>query len=297
MIDPKARMRLFEDNKTKTLVSGMKDAIISAVKSSKTEPDAEILKLVVKHEDDKTSSGMLEKIGKALVLIYKSIPSKINLPKVFPVTGRVEADIRQMPDMRIKNLDDLGRYFQALETRLANLALVISRVPEAKIEFPKMETPKFDTKSIVDAIKTLKPAKGNTDSEAFVDSMYNLQKAVESLASRPAMTTQPVTNVNINPLRGFVHTTAVTVTTSLTKLPNYGVLDNRRAVIVFNNDTSNTLYIGGSDVTSANGTPVLAQTYSPVIDAGIYMLLYGVTSSSTVDARVMEISNDASGGK
>lgn len=105
-----------------------------------------------------------------------------------------------------------------------------------------------------------------------------------------------VTNVSINPLRGLVHSTNQTITTTLNKIPGYGVLDNRRSLMLFNNSASTTIYIGGSNVTSSNGLPILGQTYSPVIDSGIRMILYGVTSSSTADIRVMEVSNDAIGG-
>ena len=111
----------------------------------------------------------------------------------------------------------------------------------------------------------------------------------------PQKIPQPVTNINLNPLRGFVKTTAATVTTSLTTLPSYGVLDNRRSVLVYNNDANATLFIGGSDVTTNNGMPVPPNSYSPILDAGIKMIVYGVSTTS-INVRVMEVSNDAIGG-
>jgi hypothetical protein len=111
----------------------------------------------------------------------------------------------------------------------------------------------------------------------------------------PTKTPTPVTNININPLRGYIHTTAVTVSTSLTKLPSYGVLENRRAIIIYNNG-ANTIYVGGSTVTANTGLPIAASSYSPVLDAGVRMILYGRTSSGSSNVRCMEISNDAIGG-
>jgi hypothetical protein len=105
------------------------------------------------------------------------------------------------------------------------------------------------------------------------------------------MVPQPVTNININALQGFAKSTNQTVGTSLVTLPSYGQLFNRRSLIIFNNDASATLYIGGSDVTISNGTPILPQTFSPSIDAGYNMVIYGV-STTNINVRVMEISKD-----
>ena len=105
----------------------------------------------------------------------------------------------------------------------------------------------------------------------------------------------PVTNININPLRGFAKSRSVTVTTSLTPLPDE-VLSYRRSLMVFNNDASATVYIGGSDMSASDGLPVLAQTYSPVIDAGPKLIVYGMTTSGSVNVRVLELSNENVGG-
>lgn len=105
---------------------------------------------------------------------------------------------------------------------------------------------------------------------------------------------QPVTHISINSLKGFAKTTTNTVTTSLTPLPTYGVLDNRRSIIIYNNDSSTTLYLGGSDVTTSNGMPVPPLSYSPILDAGINLIIYGIAASS-INVRVLEISDEASG--
>jgi len=110
----------------------------------------------------------------------------------------------------------------------------------------------------------------------------------------PQKVPQPVTNININPLRGDFKTTAVTVSTMATALPPTP-LANRRALIVYN-ASSSIVYLGGSDVTTSNGLPLEASTYSPPFDAGVKMTLYGIVSSGTANVRVLEISNEAIGG-
>ena len=104
----------------------------------------------------------------------------------------------------------------------------------------------------------------------------------------------PVTRIDINPLRGFGKSNNVIVGTTPTPLPTT-VLAYRRSLIVFNNDASKILYIGGSDVTTSNGLPVLAQAYSPALDAGAKMIIYGIVASGSVDIRCFEVSNDSYG--
>ncbi len=167
----------------------------------------------------------------------------------------------------------------------------------------------FSDKNIVDALanlgKKLKtPSKAKDRTDELIKAISDIKVTApemefpDSIAISnfpPTKTPQPVTNININPLRGFIHTDAVSVSSSLTKIPDYGELINRRSVQFYNNSSTVTVFIGGSTVTSSNGTPVPPLSYSPVIDASDKMLLYGVTSSSTANIRVMEISNDAIG--
>lgn len=210
---------------------------------------------------------------------------------------------------------------------------LISAISDLKSSLLKVVQPtKTDNKDVVEAIKSLSvlmASRKELDNSDVVKSITNLErilskkkesvdrtdeliKAIKAIKVSvpeidfpdrisidnfpPTKIPQPVTNININPLRGFIETTTTTVDTNLTVLPEYGVLDNRRALIVFNNDPSTTLFVGGSDVTAANGLPVVAQSFSPIIDAGERMILYGITSSGSVDVRVMELSNDAIGG-
>ena len=111
----------------------------------------------------------------------------------------------------------------------------------------------------------------------------------------PTKTPMPVTHISINALNGFIHTTAQTVSSTLATLPAYGVLDNRRTLQVYNNSSTVTVFIGGSDVTATNGLPVPPKSYSPAIDASPQTVLYGLTSSSTANVRVLEISDEESG--
>lgn len=167
----------------------------------------------------------------------------------------------------------------------------------------------YDASEIVLQLKKLESLLGKPQAKDRTDEIIKAIKAIKleveptefpeeiaiSEIRTPFPFPTPVTNFNLNPLRGFIHTTAQTLTTTLAQIPSYGVLDNRRAIMIYNAG-SNTIYIGGSDVTASNGMPVTAGSYSPILDAGIRMKVYGLTSSSTSEIRVMEISNENTGG-
>lgn len=93
-----------------------------------------------------------------------------------------------------------------------------------------------------------------------------------------------------------VKSTAVTVATTATRLDTAveAVSSTRsdaiagQGVLVWN-DGAATIYLGGSDVTTANGVPVPAGTWSPAIElAELGEGLYGIVASGTVAARVLE---------
>lgn len=161
----------------------------------------------------------------------------------------------------------------------------IERLGKQISSLPKPKDSKDRTDELLKAIKSIKLEAGNIE---FPESI-----AVNNFP--PQKIPQPVSHININAHNGYIKTTATTVTSSLTTLPGYGVLDNRRAVQVYNNDASATLYIGGSDVTTTNGIPVPAQSFSTIIDAGETMILYGVVSTGSINVRVIEISDEAGG--
>lgn len=104
----------------------------------------------------------------------------------------------------------------------------------------------------------------------------------------PQKIPQPVTNININGLRGPVKSTAVEVTTTPTPLPDTP-LANRRSLIAYNN-SDQTIYIGDENVTTATGIPVCKQNYTPALDLGVESTLYAVTETGTADVRVLESS-------
>lgn len=99
----------------------------------------------------------------------------------------------------------------------------------------------------------------------------------------------PVTHISLNALAGEVRSRSVTVGTSLTPLPGE-VLDNRRSIIVYNNSTV-TVEVGGSTFTFGEGLPIPVGSYSPPIDAGEKMIVYGRVASGTADVRVLEVSD------
>lgn len=257
-------------------------------------PDLKDLDLTFKSEADPRILSFQDKLGKALNTIYKAISKPIDLPKIFQVTGKVSVSkIEEMPAVTISNFTQLADYFKGIEARIGHLATAISLARGAKIEIPKIEIPKIQI----------------PDNKELRDSLDKIEKALKTLASKesefpttisvdnfpPTMTPTPVTNININSLRGFVKTTAQTLTTSLQTIPSYGVLGDRRSMMLYNNSSTVTIFIGGSDVTATNGMPVPPLSYSPSFDAGPTMIIYGLTSSSTADIRVTELSNNSGG--
>lgn len=86
-----------------------------------------------------------------------------------------------------------------------------------------------------------------------------------------------------------IKSTAVTVGTSPTRLDTVVEADYRAgsALVPFNNSLV-TVYVGGPDVSVANGVPVAAGTYGPsfVLDDG--EAPYAIVSAGTADVRVLE---------
>lgn len=151
----------------------------------------------------------------------------------------------------------------------------------------KME--KMDMNPLIDAISRLEEKMGDMKMPAM-----EFPSAIEVSNFPAQLVPNPVTHISINSLRGFVKTTAATVTSTLTTLPSYGVLANRRSIQIYNN-SSNTIFIGGSDVTATNGMPVPASSYSQALDLGVDTILYGIASSGSNNVRCIEVSDEASG--
>jgi hypothetical protein len=85
-----------------------------------------------------------------------------------------------------------------------------------------------------------------------------------------------------------IQSAAVTVSTSATPLPA-NPLEYRRALVIANSSGS-TVYIGGADVTVANGLPLAAdEKIAFDIQGNPNVAVYAV-AGSTVQIRIMELS-------
>lgn len=301
VIDLEARKKLSENRRHSELLSAIlkpKEEIKSSSEEGITlhgefKMDQKVLDYFdKKDQSDKLSVEFFNKLGRTLVAVYNAVKGiRINFPKSYFVHGRVNVDeVKSLPSIEIKNFRDLKEYFSLIENKIGQLATAISVVSSQPSKKEKIQELKVDFSKVEDILEKIDDGINHLSKKEV-----SLPRTIEVSNFPPTFVPTPVTNININPLRGFVHTTAATVTTNLTTLPTYGVLDNRRSIIVFNNSIQ-TIYIGGSDVTISNGLPVPKNTYSPPLDAGPRMILYGMVSAGSSDVRVMEISNDAIGG-
>lgn len=84
-------------------------------------------------------------------------------------------------------------------------------------------------------------------------------------------------------------TGSVTVTDTITAIPTDN-LDNRKAIAVFNN-SNNTVYVGGSTVTTTTGYPLQPFGSLP-FDVSEGADVYGICDTGlTADVRFLEIDN------
>src|SRR3990167_7834184 len=204
--------------------------------------------------------------------IKKIIPSKMEYPDIQKVNG----DMRITSLPKIEEISKMVISFDQLAQELRSRSV------------PDNKTAITDNKKLLEALSNIKNSLDQLPKE-FPEVIVPNEVRVSNFP--PTKTPLPVTNININPLRGFAKSTSVTVTTALTVLPPE-TLAYRRSLIVFNNSSSTTVYIGGSTMVATDGLPVLAQTYSPTIDAGPKMIIYGKTTAGSADVRVLEVSNE-----
>lgn len=212
--------------------------------------------------------------------------SKITLPQTQNVRGKLEvSNLQYVP------YDKMIFTLKSIETKLGSLRIEVPKQQEKEIrlpEYPKeMSVPQIA--KVIDAVKELKD-----EIKKIKPSKFDMPDLIKAQVTNfpPQKYPMPVTHMSINSLKGDVRSRKITVN-GLTPLPS-DELAYRRSWMVFNNDASSTLYIGGADLTPDNGLPVLAQTYSPVIDAGPDMQMYG-TSTGSIDVRVFEASDENSG--
>jgi len=96
-----------------------------------------------------------------------------------------------------------------------------------------------------------------------------------------------VENVTVASLRGTVLSTSVTIGDSATLIPSSD-LANRKSMTIRNNG-SNTIFIGGSGVSTSNGFPIKVNE-SMDIDLDDASALYGIVATGNEDLRILEIS-------
>lgn len=254
---------------------------------------------------DPESLSLLGKINSGLASILQAIRSiRIDLPSIYKVEGNVTVDrISQVPPIVVSNLEEIRPYFEILDNGLTSLQnATVKSLQDLKT--PENSGPELvkiadsvqiqDFSDLLDGIEELKKGFNLLLKKDFGGTTNKDGVSQVELVNFRQLIPQPVTSVSLNPLRGSVLTTAMTVGTSVTALPASS-LANRRGILVYNNDSSTTLYIGGSAVTTSTGMPIPPLSYSPALDLGPNMIVYGIAGSS-INIRVMELSNDGLGG-
>lgn len=293
VIDRMARAQLMADKKTERLVTGMKDTIKAMLEGQKGDANEEVLKLVVKREEDQQLNDNVGKLGQAIAMIYNVIKKPIILPKIFQVEGRVRVD----GPVEVRNLSELKKYFDAQTEEWKKLLLVIQSMPQPQIKLPTIKIPEMvrqESPELTALLEKINEKLDNLQPQGEKISTKRTEELLESIASRPQMVPQPVNNVWLNPAKGFIKSSTTTVGTALTTLPGYGQLFNRRALTIWNN-SANTIYIGGSDVTVNNGIPIPAGNAGLSMDIGYDCILYAVAAGEGNDVRVLEVSKDKVG--
>lgn len=77
---------------------------------------------------------------------------------------------------------------------------------------------------------------------------------------------------------------AITVATTATQIVGQNHATGR-TVVVYNNGSA-TVYIGGRDVTTTNGLPLVAGASVPIATGSA---IYGIVAASTVNVRRLEV--------
>lgn len=229
--------------------------------------------------------------------------SDIKIPP--PATEIIVKNLKDLPQTVVNtektDLSPLVKLLEGLKSAVSDMSGTISRLkPVVNVPAPVVK---------VEAQKevTVKGIKDTTDEviglRADIEKLYDmleekndeLKLAVkENGGSKGSVSYSgsTITSVSLNGLRGVPVSTAVDVQNSPTLLPAVA-LPLRRSLIIYNN-SANTVYIGGVDVTIADGLPIPASSFSPPIDAGQVMKVYGI-AATTSEVRVLEVSSDLEG--
>lgn len=199
------------------------------------------------------------------------------------------------------DLQPVSRAVESLSLQLSSLLSGIEQInssissidvkPQVSVSPTKVNIP--DKVSLKDLPAVLAAFQGlRDDFGRLYEAIVELPSKMPKSGGFGGTTSAAVTSINVNALRGLAKSTVATVTTSPTLLPATA-LAYRKALIVYNN-SSNTIYIGGADVTTSNGYPIEANSPSPSIDAGPNLKLYAVAGSSS-EVRVLEASSEREG--
>jgi hypothetical protein len=302
MIDQIARARLREAQQQKALINGIKSAVSSnspskddiEMEALSNAPFKEVLRLASRKDGEKELLSLTNKIGQAIAKVYQKIPANIVLPKIFQVQGDVTATVVSTPDLKITNLSDLQPYFSALEKRLGQMATAISMIATTPPPMQKdIKFPEFDTKPLIEAINNIPKGKDSGSSD-LIDKLVDIEEGIAALYNKPQMTPNPVTHVSLNALNGTLKTSNIQLGSTVTAMPAVALV-NRRALQMYNNG-SNTIYFGGSNVSSSNGIPVSSGAFSDILAFGQNISVYAISGAGqNNDIRVLEVSDEASG--
>lgn len=253
-------------------------------------------------EAGKDQNGNIEKLISATGAFDSIVGSlqtgnKVDQEKAL-LLKRISQDIKDVNNglaMLLKKetifpVSELVSEIKALQTSFSKLKLEVPKVPDIKI-------PAYPTSlSITEGKSILKSLQKLTDSIERLPHEFpqtEFPNTINVANFPPQKYPMPVTNININPLHGYVKSSAQTVAQTAVGLPGTP-LANRRSLTLYNN-SSNTIFIGGSDVTANNGVPVPASTWGSALDAGTDMIIYGISSTGSNDVRILEVSNTAIG--
>ena len=262
------------------------DSLTSTIKSL---PKIEMKDSPASIQIQTMSEDTIGRMTKQLEAVKQAVLST----KQAPVRSqRVEGTVKveNMPVPQRFPVEEITRGLQEVQQAIERIKLESPSAPE--IKFPKFP----DKVSVTEGKAILKALQGLTDSIDEIPKKLpqaRMPKQIEVSNFPIQKIPQPVTHVSINSLIGYVKSRAVTVTTTPTPLPEE-VLAYRRSMVAYNN-SSQTVYVGGSDVSTTNGIPVPAGTYSPAFDCGPRMIVYGVVASTTANVRTMELSDENSG--
>ena len=261
---------------------------------------------------DKISGEIGKKTGPRVVEEFKKVVEA--MPKVTQKEMGVDKLVGKLDELKkaVSSIDipepyepeTLTPLLKSIEKSVNNIKFPIQQFPN-EMSFKEAKDLDNRLKDLIVAVKKIKPGDTKVDFSGVEKAVVKLGEKLDKIKTPevefpevmsvtsvdPVYKPTPVTNININPLRGLVHPTTTTVKATLTGLPGYGVLSNRRSLIFYNNSSSTTVYIGGSTVTTSNGLPIEAGNYSPSFDSGPLQEWYGVTSSGTADIRCIEIAN------